>query len=377
MRHGRRVAIAGMALVVAGAVGLGGSPVSAATDSGWTLEPIIGGDADVALNGVAALTDRELIAVGWRRDRATTDPRQLVDVRRRAANGTWTREPVRGYGQLRGAAAASPRDAWVVGVAPADVGTDTPLVYRYAAGVWTQVKPGPLPAGGGFNAVAAVAPNDVWAVGEQRGKAGRDPMIQHWDGVSWKAVDVKAAPEAEVLYGVTAISAKDVWAVGARRDGAAGSRPFAVHWDGTRWTEVAVPAPPAVTNDTSLRAVAGAFPNDVWAVGAGNLIEHWDGRAWKVYRQVTPAAPGPTSILTGISARHAADIWAVGFSSIGVAGYPVVKHWDGNVWSPVEGPRPVGAIAALNGVAAPKGNLTFVVGTQTGSGRTDGLAAHR
>jgi hypothetical protein len=372
MRHGWRVATAGVALAVAWVVGLGGSPVSAATDSGWTLEPIVGGDADVALNGVAALTDRELIAVGWRRDRASTDPRQFVDVRRRAVNGTWTREPVRGYGVLRGAAAVSPREAWAVGVAAADIGTDTPLVYRYTAGVWTQVKPGPLPAGGGFNAVDAAGPNDVWAVGEQRGRAGRDPMIQHWDGTSWKTVDVPAPLDAEVLYGVTAISAKDVWAVGSRRSGM-GSGPFAVHWDGTRWTPVAVPAPPTVGNDTSLRAVAGVSATDVWAVGAGNLIEHWDGKAWKIYGRFV----GPPAVLTGISARHTADVWAVGVSSFDAVARPVVSPWDGSTWSPVEPPKPDSTSAALSGVAAPKGNFTFVVGSQTRGPRTDALAARR
>ena len=39
MRHGWRAAATGVALVVAGVVGVGGSPVSAATDSGWTIEP--------------------------------------------------------------------------------------------------------------------------------------------------------------------------------------------------------------------------------------------------------------------------------------------------------------------------------------------------
>lgn len=156
------------------------------------------------------------------------------------------------------------------------------------------------------------------------------------------------------LYGVDAISDTAAWAVGGRYDpGVQATVPYALRWNGSAWTEASVPLPPT-SQGTSLLAVSGSSPTDVWAVGTkmipNNLSRtfatHWDGTAWTIVP--TPNAGSPrTGVLSGVVAVAADDAWAVGSTS-GQGGpeRTLVLHWDGSEWSvipsPNKGPWPNG-----------------------------------
>lgn len=370
MRQGWRT---GAALAVVAAVGLAGSPASAATGATWTVEPIVTGSAEVVFNGVAAVSSKELLAVGVQRDGISPVTSDRVAVWERSATGKWQREEeVSGVGRLNAVASVSPREAWAVGVQSGI--TSVPLAYWLYSGGWRRIPTAPVPNGGALHSIAVVSSLDVWAVGEQQGKFGPDPLIQHWDGKAWRSFQINPLPaDTDALYGVTAIAANDVWAVGARHD-ATGSRPFAAHWDGARWSPVGVPAPPYASD---LRAVSAVSGKDIWAVGTNGVIAHYDGVRWSIRPEIGPAVHAPVQVLTGVSARSSTDVWAVGTTAAGSPSRSITRHWDGRLWTTVAGPNPGKTANALNGVVAPRGGDTFVVGSQVTGGRTAPLVARQ
>jgi hypothetical protein len=121
------------------------------------------------------------------------------------------------------------------------------------------------------HAVAAVSPTDVWAVGYSEGGtvgATDAPLIEHFDGQSWKIVpSVYPAPSPfNVLYGIAALSPTNIWAVGYANENSQGKNGQALieHWDGTRWTLV---SSPSAGNATLLYSVAAVSSTNIWAVG--------------------------------------------------------------------------------------------------------------
>ena len=129
-----------------------------------------------------------------------------------------------------------------------------------------------------LHAVWGANPSNVYSVG-----AGGH--IFSFDGTEWKPM---ASPTEENLNAVWGTSASDVYA--------AGENSTVLHYDGSTWTEVLladqIPA-------TSLHAIGGTSPKDIFIVGGEGVIEglilHYDGTAWgPVF--------GPLSNFTGVSA---------------------------------------------------------------------------
>jgi hypothetical protein len=113
-----------------------------------------------------------------------------------------------------------------------------------------------------------------------------------------------------------------------------------------RWTLV------ASGTSSDLRAVWGAAPDDVWAVGDGGAALHWNGAAW------SPTFTGGAASLTGVWTAHASDAWAVG-TNPGDAS-PVALRWDGFRWAPAMMP-PRGR-SAPRGVWGSAADSVWVVG---------------
>ncbi len=74
---------------------------------------------------------------------------------------------------------------------------------------------------------------NAWAVGGVFAAGAGHPLIEHWNGGSWRLVP-SPAPAGSVLYGVAATSARNAWAVGTIRTGPprAHLTPLIVHWNG-------------------------------------------------------------------------------------------------------------------------------------------------
>ncbi len=238
-----------------------------------------------------------------------------------------------------------------------------------ASGTW-RVVPSPSPgAGGNFLAsVATVSANNIWAVGIDVNSNGvQQSLIEHWNGTRWKVVPSPNPGAGDnFLHSVAAVSANNIWAVGFYTNAGGVAQTLVDHWNGTKWSVVSSPSPGTASN--SLRALAVVIANNIWAVGfftnAGGvkqtLVEHWNGTKWKVVP--SPNLGTDDNFLSSVAAVSANNIWAVGFHMhTGIAGQPIIEHWNGSVWSIVNGPNP-GSGAPLYAVAAVSANNIWAVG---------------
>jgi predicted RNA-binding protein with TRAM domain len=203
--------------------------------------------------------------------------------------------------------------------------------------VWT-----PMVADGTYDLhdVWGNGPADVFAVGGQQ--------ILHYDGARWsEELRLESTPGSDTwglpggLRGVWSSSATDVFVVGGNLPG--GIEPnygVVFHHDGSGWSEMTRFALDG-TEFTTLNAVWGASPTDVFAVGAHEflrssrpLIAHYDGTSWSAMGLPENAGDLGLYDVWGTSGQ---DVYAVGTRGLnGQSGYTgVVLHYDGTAWSTV------------------------------------------
>src|SRR5215208_144314 len=66
-----------------------------------------------------------------------------------------------------------------------------------------------------IDGVKAISPRNVWAVGEESTKN----LVLHWNGRSWKKVQVQNPGTVEnIFYDIDALSADEIWMVGESRN---------------------------------------------------------------------------------------------------------------------------------------------------------------
>lgn len=323
---------------------------------------------------------------------ASHHPKATPTVTLTPAPKGWSTAPSPAVGQegdLRAVTTLSASDGWAVGQYEGLDSLQRTLTERWNGSQWTY-QPSPSP-GQQYNLLQAVAGSsagDVWAVGYETGADAQDqPLIEHWDGTSWRVIPSPVAGSAGgQLTGVTAVSASDAWAVGfIPNPGPAGQyngqQPLIEHWNGSAWSiakGAAIPLPSDGSTPTnSLAAVVALSANNAWAVGGDNsaentgmqaLIEHWDGHAWTLVQGDDPNSNG--NALSGIAAVSSNDIWAVGSGSLsgplgcGFATSSVIEHWNGARWSSVAAPQPDSTQGAfsLAGVAATSAQDVWAVG---------------
>jgi hypothetical protein len=237
-----------------------------------------------------------------------------------------------------GVATLSATDAWSAGMfyrADKDVtaGLDPvgALTEHWDGTAWRQV---PNPAGSRHDAylvgIGAVSPSDVWAVGRQPDDAGKIvPLVEHWDGHAWSVVPVPTGNKESALYAVST-SGRDVWAAGVQtREGTSNlAVPLIEHWDGRSWKVADIPD---VGNSRAI-AVYAAAPNDVWApledpTGVNEFL-HWDGRSWTTVPVPGPRGAGLTYLYQGIGGTGPGDVWAAGTVTDAYQTVrPQIAHW--------------------------------------------------
>lgn len=151
---------------------------------------------------------------------------------------------------------------------------------HFTCGGWTVV-PSPSPFTRSYlSGVAAASPTDAWAVGVDYNNGNGHTLIEHWNGSSWQLVSPSTTG---VLFGVTALSASDAWAMGQGGTFHRTFSTFIMHWDGTQWQ--VIPSPNSKLLLNSLASVAAVSASDIWAVGFSSkdssidvyatLIEHY------------------------------------------------------------------------------------------------------
>jgi hypothetical protein len=287
--------------------------------------------------------------------------------------GTSTRCGV-GYSgsALTGVAKVSSTNLWAVGYM-CGLQSKT-LTEQWTGSKWSFVASPNEPGSDASTlvAVAARAPNDAWAVGNYKvaNQYQWDTLIEHWNGTKWSIVSSPNVPGASknFLNAVVALSPMDVWAVGYSEGGTVGATdaPLIEHFDGQSW-KIVPSVYPAPSPFNVLYGIAALSPTDIWAVGYANensqrkngqaLIEHWDGTKWRL---VNSPIAGNATLLYSVAAVSSTDIWAVGYIQTSTVQFlPVTEHWNGTAWTVVTPPNP-GKVAQLFSVATANGKVWAV-----------------
>jgi hypothetical protein len=245
-------------------------------------------------------------------------------------------------GSLTGVAATSANNAWAVGSTGSDL-SPKPLIAHWNGTSWKQV-PSPGPSGRvSLSAVAVTSGRDAWAVGAvSTSTSPATSLILHWNGTTWQQVPSPSPPDGRFGYGladVAATSATNAWAVGCTDGCPLGGTPLIERWNGTSWKQVAAPTTPYSLYN--LAGVAATSATSAWTVGGGGPVTSegaatasWNGRSWTLSHGRSGA------ILTGITATSATDAWAVDGTA---SGRTVILHWDGYVWNGTAAQLPVTA----------------------------------
>jgi hypothetical protein len=295
---------------------------------------------DNYLRGVAAVSADNVWAVGY-----------MVDHPERSRSGilahwngiSWSVNYVPvgpgGPSELYGVTALSADDVWIVGRFSRDYGGYSwgTLVEHWDGTAWTmELTPNRDQDTFILNGVAEASANDVWAVGSHASAT----RIEHWDGTSWSAVwSPNAGVGGNALTSVTALSSGDAWAVGRFNNGGVDNT-LVEYWNGVHWS--VMPSPNAGLSST-LNSVVALSPTSIWAVGdywsgAGlpvrSLVLHWDGVQWSIVS--SPNVGGGDNSLKGLAAASPNDLWAAGDYSNGSARQTLVEHYT----SPCASPTP-------------------------------------
>lgn len=176
--------------------------------------------------------------------------------------------------------------------------------------------------------VAATGARQAWAAGFIHRYQGRDhwyePLLQRYDGRSWKRVKVPAGAPKGFYTSVDATSAKDAW---VWESGWVGEPDSALHWNGKKWRSFRITG-----TGTSKPDVATVRSGKAWIVapasGAHTAVKYWNGRKMRTLT-------GPAGTLGTVDARTGSDVWAAGYHG----DQPLVAHWNGRAWKKAKLPH--------------------------------------
>ena len=246
---------------------------------------------------------------------------------------TWKQVPSAGTaGSLAGVAASSASSAWAVG----STNSGQSLILHWDGSTWQQVPSPNLQGRVSLSAVAVTSGRDAWAVGTlSTSTSPAASLILHWNGTTWQRVLIPIPPEGQFgngLAAVAATSATNAWAVGCTDGCPVGGTPLIERWNGTTWKQVAAPTTPYALYNLAEVATSAT---SAWAVGGGGPVTseaaataHWNGRSWTLGHGI------PGAELTGVAATSATSAWAVGSTA---SGHTLILRWNGQTWTGTAG----------------------------------------
>jgi hypothetical protein len=347
------LAIAVVALVAASASPAGATPQAMR----WKLMPTAGYGTFTAVSGLAKT---DLWVVGYLYDQPTGrdlpvarhwDGARFTDVNVPAGSP--------GYNHLEGVAMLAANDVWAVGYSTPRYYSYifNPLIEHYDGTSW-KVVPSPFQGLGELKAITAISATDVWAVG-LRWTNPEGTLILHYDGTKWSTLSDGHADDSATLWGVAAVSASSVYMGGSAFEGGK-TVPFTERWNGSAFVEE------ATLSDSEYNAfnAMAADPSGVvfgvgWKspdIGYFAFTERYDGSVWKI--EPTPDFGPPNSNLYGVVMTSPTRAWAVGYQSGHGIG-PVIIVWNGSSWR--VDPNPAQTCCTLYGVGR-VGSTLWAVG---------------
>jgi hypothetical protein len=283
----------------------------------------------------------------------------------------WKLVPTAGYGTFTGVSGLSANDLWVVGYLYDQLtGRDLPVSRHWDGTRFTDVR---VPAGSpGYNhleGVAMVASNDVWAVGYKTPRYYSylfSPLIEHWDGLAWKAIPSPYQGLGE-LTAITALASNDIWAVGLRWTNPEGT--LILHWDGSKWTTL---SDGHESDSSTLRGVAAVSPDAVYMGGSafenGNtvtFVERWNGSAFVEEPTVNDSE---YDAFNAMAADPSGAVWGVGWKSPDLGYFAFTERYDGSTWRIEPTPDFGTPNSNLYGAVMTSATRAWAVGYQSGHG---------
>ena len=264
---------------------------------------------------------------------------------------SWESVPIVPASALYAVHGVSASDYWAVG---------EDAVVLHCDG--SACSPSSAPAGD-YYAVFARTASDAWIAG--------NGVVAHWDGASWTAMtdapagyysSIFARAADDVWLGRTnggmvhydgatfsASSTTNAWKIAGSGANAIAAGYSVYHLGSTGWVQDG-----ADDVRTTLEAVWGSGPNDVWmgSRAAAVSVLRWDGTA--IRAGPVPIASGGTMAIDGTAAD---DVWLVGYRGF-------AAHWDGT--SATRAPMMSGFTDTFAGVVALPGGRA-IASTEGGS----------
>ncbi|MBT8494910.1 MAG: hypothetical protein KJO07_17780, partial [Deltaproteobacteria bacterium] len=178
-------------------------------------------------------------------------------------------------------------------------------VFYYEEGAgWTPLLATGGAGSGTLVSVFAFEADDVYASFRPFFGFGSH-KVQHYDGATWTTI-----------LSTTEVTFPRLWGIDGNL--IAFDASSSQHWNGSEWVGHDFPT------GLSIKAMWGASPDDIYAVGAAGSITHFDGTGW------TAVSSNTTADLQAIVGTSADNIFAAGL------GVPrTLLHFDGSHWSPI------------------------------------------
>jgi hypothetical protein len=220
--------------------------------------------------------------------------------------------------------------------------------------------------------ISCPATNDCFAVGEGGTGLGKLsetalPLIDHWDGSQWWALDAPVRLNENRLLGVSCSSRTFCVAVGYDSS-LNGDLADADVWNGRGWSAMAFPNPDGMSFE--LTSVSCLSSKDCVAVGheynstvSTAFAAHFDGKSWKA---AVVTGVGPEALLEGVSCSSATSCVAVGYDFTNdIDTTLLVTTTTQTKWKTDTKVKIAGQDALLTGVSCVKAQSCVAVGYET------------
>jgi hypothetical protein len=205
----------------------------------WETNTDLAGTADASLKSVSALSDRNIWAVGWAGKESLVVHFDGTNWQRIPSPSYSTHPEAELWTYLNGVAALAENDVWAVGYATdhfvgGSLPSEIPIIMHWDGDSWKMKEDESGPPqqssyilqksfGGGFlSSVSALSTADVWAVGRSY---SRVPVVIHWNGQALRKIGcptdkISFAPSgtdytSTIFFGAARVLPDQVWAVGS------------------------------------------------------------------------------------------------------------------------------------------------------------------
>ncbi|HVC07298.1 MAG TPA: fibronectin type III domain-containing protein [Solirubrobacterales bacterium] len=183
------------------------------------------------------------------------------------------------------------------------------------------------------------------AVGYYFNGSVNEPLVEYWNGSTWKPQESSGQGLGGALTGVSCTSASECTAVGYYKSSLSETKTLALRWNGSKWEKQTTPSGMGATvtklTDVSCEnyLLLGVLHKECIASGYLEVpalsideavAERWNGTEWTLKTIPKPEEGAKASYLLGVSCATSTECEAVGYyknsSSVNIA---MAEKWSG------------------------------------------------